>query len=72
MNNNNNNNNNNKGRLLIKLIKKSSAKCRYVNKKLIEAILGSLPQSNLTVLQQHLQHPASLEWTMQIQPRLQS
>ena len=37
------------GRSLVKLIKKSCTKCRIINKKRIEAIMGPLPQSSLTV-----------------------
>ena len=37
------------GRSLVKMIKKSCAKCRYINKKTIEAIMGPLPKSSFTI-----------------------
>ena len=37
------------GRSLVKMIKKSCAKCRYINKKTIEAIMGPLPKTSFTI-----------------------
>ena len=36
-------------RLLVKMIKKSCAKCRYINKKTIEAIMGPLSKTSLAI-----------------------
>jgi len=37
------------GRSLVKLIKKSCGRCKFLNKRTIEAAMGPVPESSLTV-----------------------
>jgi len=37
------------GRSLVKLIKKSCGRCKFLNKRTIKAAMGPVPESSLTV-----------------------